>query len=282
TATGASITAGALPTGVTGSFSAGVFTISGTPTVSGVFSYTVSTTGSPCVNPSLTGTITVQANSTISLSSAAGTDNQTKCINTAITNITYAIGGGGTGASITAGALPTGVTGSFSAGVFIISGTPSISGVFNYTITTTGPCVNPSLSGTITVTANGTISLSSSAGTNTQTVCINNAITDITYAIGGTATGASITAGALPTGVTGSFSAGVFTITGTPTVSGVFNYTVSTTGSTCVNPSLSGTITVRANGTISLSSAAGTDNQTKCINTAITNITYAIGGSGTG
>ena len=229
----------------------------------------------------MNGTITVNANSTITLSSAAGTDAQTVCINTAITDITYAVGGGATGASITAGALPAGVTGSFSAGVFTISGTPTVSGTFNYTVTTTGPCINVSLSGTITVNANSTLSLSSAAGTDAQTVCINNAITDITYATGGGATGASITAGALPAGVTRFFQCRGIHHQGTPTVSGTFNYTVTTTGP-CVNPSLSGTITVNANSTISLSSAAATAAQTVCINNAITNITYAAGGGATG
>ncbi|MBL7696138.1 MAG: gliding motility-associated C-terminal domain-containing protein [Ferruginibacter sp.] len=278
--TGASITAGALPAGVTGTFAAGVFTITGTPTVSGVFNFTVGTAG-PCVNPTLSGTITVNANSTIALSSAAGTDNQTKCINTPLTNITYAIAGGGTGASITAGALPAGVTGTYVGGSFVITGTPTVAGTFNYTVTTAGPCINNSLSGTITVTPDATLNLTSAAGTPTQTVCINNPITNITYAIAGSGTGASITAGALPAGVTGTFAAGVFTISGTPTVSGIFNFTVGTAGP-CVNPTLSGTITVNANSTIALSSAAGTDNQTKCINTALTPITYAIGGGGTG
>ena len=277
-ATGAGVTG--LPSGVSGTYSAGVFTISGTPTVSGTFNYTVTPVG-PCINPSLNGTITVNANSTLTLSSAAGTEAQTVCINTAITAISYAAGGGATGASITAGALPAGVNGSFSAGVFTISGTPTAPGTFNYTVTTTGPCTNVSLSGTISVNDNSTLSLSSAAGTEAQTVCINNAITAITYAAGGGATGASITAGALPAGVNGSFSAGVFTISGTPTVSGTFNYTVTTTGP-CVNPSLSGTISVNANSTISLSSAAATAAQTVCINNAITAITYAAGGGATG
>ncbi|HNA17298.1 MAG TPA: gliding motility-associated C-terminal domain-containing protein, partial [Ferruginibacter sp.] len=123
---------------------------SGTPTVSGVFNFTVGTAG-PCVNPTLSGTITVNANSTIALSSAAGTDNQSLCNGNAILPITYTIGGGGTGASITAGALPAGVTGTFAAGVFTISGTPTVSGTFNYTVTTTGPCINNALSGTITI-----------------------------------------------------------------------------------------------------------------------------------
>ena len=278
--TGASITAGALPAGVTGSYVGGVFTIIGTPTVSGVFSYTV-TTGGPCVNNSLSGTITVNANSTINLSSPVGTDAQTGCVNNPITNITYAIGGGGNNASITAGGLPAGVTGTYAAGVFTISGTPTVAGVFPYTVTTGGPCINNSKSGTITVNANSTITLSSAPGTDAQTVCINTAIGNIVYAIAAGGTGASITAGALPAGVTGSYAAGVFTITGTPTVAGVFNYTVSTTGP-CINTSMSGTLTVLANSTMSLSSAPGTNTQTVCINNPITTITYAIGATGTG
>ncbi len=265
-----------LPAGVTGSFAAGIITISGTPTVSGVFNYTVSTTG-PCVTPSANGTITVTADGTVTLTSAIGTDNQTVCINTPITNITYAVGGSGTGGSVSG--LPAGVTGSFAGGIITISGTPTVSGVFNYTVSTTGPCVTPSINGTITVTADGTITLTSGPGTNNQTVCINTSITNITYAVGGSGTGGSVSG--LPAGVTGSFAAGIITISGTPTVSGVFNYTVSTTGP-CVTPSANGTITVTADGTVTLTSAIGTDNQTVCINTPITNITYAVGGSGTG
>ena len=118
-------------------------------------------------------TLTVNDNSTISLSSAAGTDAQTVCINSGLTNITYAIGESGTGASITAGSLPNGVTGGYSGGVFTISGTPTEKGTFSYTITTQGPCNNVTAGGTITVNDNSTISLTSAAGTDAQTVCIN-------------------------------------------------------------------------------------------------------------
>ncbi len=272
--TGAGVTG--LPTGVTGNYSAGVFTISGTPTVSGVFSYTIITSGT-CAQASASGTITISPNSTITLTSAAGTIAQTLCVNTAITNITYAVGGSGTGATVTG--LPSGVTGAFASGVFTISGTPSVAGTFNYTVTTTGPCVQATATGTITVNPNATITLTSAAGTNVQSLCINTAITTIAYSIGGGGTGATVAG--LPTGVTGVFASGVFTISGTPTVSGTFNYTVTTTG-TCVQATATGTITVNPNATISLTSAAGTDAQSKCVNTAITNITYAIGGGGTG
>ena len=278
-AVGASGTGGSvsgLPAGVTGTFAGGIITISGTPAVSGTFIYTVSTTG-PCFNPSATGTITVTADGTITLTSGPGTDNQTVCINTPIANITYAVGGSGTGGS--ASGLPAGVTGTFAGGVITITGTPTVSGTFNYTVSTTGPCVIPTASGTIIVTPNGTITLTSAPGTNNQTVCINTPITNITYAVGGSGNGGSVSG--LPAGVSGSYAGGIITISGTPTMSGSFIYTVSTTGP-CVNPTATGTITVTQDGTITLTSAPGTNNQAVCLNTAITNITYAVGGSGTG
>ncbi len=276
--TGASITAGALPAGVSGSFGGGVFTISGTPTVSGIFNFTVGTTG-PCLNTLQSGTITVTADGTLTLTSAPATTNQTVCVNTPITNITYAVGGTGTSGSVSG--LPTGVTGTFAGGVITITGTPTVAGTFNYSVTTTGPCVKPTATGTITVNDNSTLSLSSAPGSNVQTVCINTAIANITYAVGGGGTSASITVGSLPAGVNGTYSGGIFTISGIPTASGTFNFTVGTTGP-CINTSQAGTITVTADGSLALNSAPGTDVQTVCINTAINNIRYTIGGSGTG
>ncbi len=268
-ATGATVTG--LPAGVAGSWASNVVTISGTPTASGTFNYTVTLTGG-CGNITATGTITVIANNTVTLTSAVGTDNQTKCINTAITNITYATTGA-TGATVTG--LPAGVTGAWASNVVTISGTPTASGTFNYTVTLTGGCGNITTTGTITVTANNTVTLTSAVGTNSQTLCINTAITNITYATTG-ATGATVTG--LPAGVTGTWASNVVTINGTPTASGTFNYTVTLTGG-CGNITASGTITVTANNTVTLTSAVGTDNQTKCINTAITNITYGTTGA---
>jgi hypothetical protein len=95
-----------------------------------------------------TGTITVTPNNTITLTSAAGTDNQTVCFNTAITNITYSITGA-MGATFTN--LPTGVTGAWASSVVTISGTPSVARTFNYTITLTGGCGTMTKTGTITV-----------------------------------------------------------------------------------------------------------------------------------
>ncbi len=262
-ATGATVTG--LPSGVTSSFAGNVVTISGTPTAIGTFNYTVTLTGG-C--GTVNGSITVSALNTITLSSGAGTNAQTRCINTAITNITYS-STGATGATVNN--LPAGVTSSFAGNVVTISGTPTASGTFNYTVTLTGGCGNVTASGSIVVTVNNTITLSSAAGTNAQTRCINTPITNITYNATG-ATGATFSG--LPTGVNGVRSnSNVITISGTPTVSGTFNYTVTLTGG-CGAITATGSITVSTLNTIALSSAAGTNTQTRCVNQAITNITY--------
>lgn len=87
-------------------------------------------------------------NNTSTLSSVAGTNNQTVCQNNPITNITYNTKGA-TGATFTG--LPTGVSGSWLNNIITISGTPSVSGTFNYTATLTGGCGTISSSGTIIV-----------------------------------------------------------------------------------------------------------------------------------
>ena len=236
--TGGTVTG--LPTGVTGFFNSGVFTISGTPTVVGTYNYTVNTTGI-CLQTSATGTITINPDATLSLSSAAPTANQAVCESVAIANITYGIGGGGTGGTVTG--LPPGVTGIYGGGVFTISGSPTVVGTYNYTVNTTGTCLQQNANGTITVNPDAVISLTSAANTNAQVLCINSTLTPISYSIGGGGTGGTVTG--LPSGVTGSYSGGVFTITGIPTTSGTFNYTVNTTG-TCIQKTAMGIITIDA------------------------------------
>ncbi len=181
----------------------------------------------------------------VALTSAAGSDNQTPCINAGISPITYSIDVSATGATVTG--LPAGVTGNYNAGVYTISGTPTIAGVYNYTVNTTGATCIGIATGTITVNAPA-ISLTSAAGTNAQTVCRTNPITTITYSIGGTATGAGVTG--LPAGLTGSYNAGVFTISGSPSASGSFSYTVTTTGGSCGTASAIGSITVNPSQTL--------------------------------
>ena len=85
----------------------------------------------------------------LNLTSAPATINQSLCVNTAITPITYSVSGSATGATVST--LPAGLSGSFSAGVFTISGTPTTSAVINYTVTTIGCTPSVTATGTITV-----------------------------------------------------------------------------------------------------------------------------------
>jgi hypothetical protein len=125
--------------------------------------------------------------------------------------------------------------------------------IFN--TTTIIATVGSGASGNVSVTTGGgvatlggfcfpvTIPLTSGPGTINQALCVNTAISTITYAVNG-ATGAGATG--LPPGVSGIYSLGVFTISGTPTSGGIYNYTVTTTGGGCSPATANGTITVYA------------------------------------
>lgn len=83
---------------------------------------------------------------------SSGTDDQKVCIGSPITPITYTLGSSVILATITG--LPSGVSGFFSSGSFLISGTPSVSGSFPYRIdiVTSGLCTGQRYAtGTITV-----------------------------------------------------------------------------------------------------------------------------------
>lgn len=92
----------------------------------------------------------------LDLTSASSTTNQAVCINTAIQDITYSFGGEATGATVTG--LPTGLTTNINAGVLTISGTPTQTGVFNFTVTSVGCATNIIKQGTITINALPTVS----------------------------------------------------------------------------------------------------------------------------
>ena len=178
------------------------------------------------------------ANCSSVLSSAAGTNIQTNCISTAITPITYTSAGLITNATFSG--LPSGITGNFISNTITISGNPTVAGNFPYTITYIGNCGSTVTStGTIIVIANNTITLSSPTGTDNQSKNVNTIITPVTYSTTG-ATEARITG--LPTGVTGTFASNMVTISGTPTVSGIFNFLITLAGG-CGTTNTTGKIT---------------------------------------
>jgi hypothetical protein len=120
------------------------------PIITANTTFTVTMCDGVCCNTESVN-ISVKPHNTITLSSAAGTDNQTVSVLTSITPIVYTTSGA-SGATVIG--LPSGVSGSWTAGTFTIGGVPTAVGPFNYTVTMTDGCtggVNDAF-GNITVT----------------------------------------------------------------------------------------------------------------------------------
>ncbi|KFF07609.1 beta strand repeat-containing protein, partial [Flavobacterium reichenbachii] len=214
-------------------------TISGTPTATGTYSIATNGQTSPCTAVSLSGNITVNPISTLTLTT--GTANQTVCAGTAISNTVYTWGGSATDVTVT-NTIGLTVTKNVAAKTVTISGTPTGGGT--YSVVTTGhtsPCTAVSLSGTITVNPIATLALTT--GTADQSVCAGTAISSTVYTWGGSATDVTVT-NTIGLTVVKNATAKTVTISGTPTAGGT--YSVATTGQTspCTAISLSGTITV--------------------------------------
>lgn len=101
--------------------------------------------GSATGGAGATGRVVITYISACTVSSASSLP--TLCVNTLMTSITHTTSGV-TGITSSSG-LPTGVTAAYASNAITISGTPSVSGTFNYTITPTG-CATVA-TGTITV-----------------------------------------------------------------------------------------------------------------------------------
>ncbi len=205
------------------------------------FTYTL--TGTPNAAGTLTGTFTKQSLScsstvTVGISKAvtSASSTPTLCVNTALTPITHTTSGEATGIGETTG-LPAGVTAAWASNTITISGTPTASGTFTYTIPISGCGGTVNAAGTITVAPNLVVGSASSSPYTIINFAMSNVTHTTTNATGiGTATG-------LPTGVTAAWASNTITISGTPTTLGTFNYAVPLVGG-CGNISASGTITV--------------------------------------
>ncbi len=217
-----------LPPGVSASWASNTITISGTPAAAGTYNYSIPLTGG-CGSASATGTITVLQNTV----SAASTT-PTLCVNTTLTPITHTTTGAtGIGSATN---LPSGVSASWASNTITISGTPTVAGTYNYSIPLTGGCGTTTATGTITVRVN-----TASTASSTPTLCVNTALTPITHTTTD-ATGIG-SATSLPSGVSASWASNTITISGTPTASGTYNYSIPLTGG-CGSMSATGTITV--------------------------------------
>jgi hypothetical protein len=184
-----------------------------TTAMAGVYTLTASNT---CGAATAVNTASVVVN-TINTAGAASTT-PTLCISTVLTNITHATTGA-TGIGAATG-LPAGVTAAFSSNTITISGTPSASGTFSYSIPLTGGCGTVNATGTITVTANASII----SVTGTTPLCITGTATYTANTVvlsGGTgswsssnAAVATVSVAGLVTGVTAGSCNIIYTITG--------------------------------------------------------------------
>ncbi len=211
------VTVGALPAGMALS-AAGV--LSGTPTVTGTFPFTVTATdANGCTG---TRALTLVVECPVITVSPASLSNATAGAAYGPVTLTQTGGVGAVTYAVTTGALPTGVT-LTTAGV--LSGTPTVTGTFPFTVTATDA---NGCTGTraltlvvecpvITVSPASLSNATAGAAYGPVTLTQTGGVGAVTYAV---------TTGALPTGVTLT-TAGV--LSGTPTVTGTFDITVTAT-----------------------------------------------------
>ena len=143
----------------------------------------MTTLGGTCDNTSLNGTITVNPEGGLVLTSPIGTDAQVVCENSDILDIEYQLVDGATGATVTG--LPAGISFSFVSDIITMSGFPTVNitstTVYNYTITTTGTSCSGTTTGTITLDPDDDLALISPVGSESQALCEAEPLVDIVY-----------------------------------------------------------------------------------------------------
>ena len=211
------------------------------------------------------------------------TSNISVCNNDPISSsIIYQLTAGANDAFITG--LPTGVTAEISGNNVIITGTPNISNAqdYNYVITPVGVPCHESAYGTISVALDAQLNLDLSSGNTIQVLCEERPLEPIIFNISGGATSASVTG--LPSGVSATYdsTAKVLIIEGTPSDNvsqeQKYNYTVTTSGSSCTEQVLNGSITVNPLAQLTLLPTSGSLGQILCEGEAIEPILIALEG----
>jgi large repetitive protein len=234
-----SVSVGALPAGLSLNASTGV--ISGTPTTAAISTFTVQVTDSGARTATMALSITVSAASaplTVTTASLAGAT-----VGTPYSQTLAATGGTPPYSwSVTVGALPAGL--SLNATTGVISGSPTAAGTSSFTVTVTD---SAAVAGTATKALSITVSAAGTAlvvATATLPVeVLGTAYSQTLAATGGTAPYTwSISAGALPPGLSLAASTGI--ISGTPLTAATGNFTVRVTDSATTAATATGALSI--------------------------------------
>jgi len=207
---------GNLPPGLTLD---GVFgRISGTPTASGNFPFTLMVTDNN--GNTATGTLSITVGGSIVITPATLPN---AAVGTAYSQTLAATGGTAPyGWAVTAGSLPLGLT--LGAGTGVISGTPTLPGSATFTVTATDSTKTTGQAA-FTLVVSGPVTITT---TSLPDATIGTAYSQTLAAAGGTTPYTwSITTGTLPAGLTLAASTGV--ISGTPTAAATSSFTVTVT-----------------------------------------------------
>jgi hypothetical protein len=215
-----SLAAGTLPTGLT--LNGGTGVISGTPSASGSYSFTIQATNAVGSDTqAYSGTVTSSAvvptiTTTVLDSLTQGTAFSQSLSATGTSPLTW---------TISAGTVPSGL--SLNSATGVIAGTPTGSGAYSFTVQATNTAGND------TQAYSGTIASSGVAPTITTTslttLTQGTAFSQTLNKTGSTPMTWGISAGTLPSGLGINSSSGV--ISGTPTGSGAYSFTVQATNS---------------------------------------------------
>jgi hypothetical protein len=244
-ATSFSVVSGSLPAGISGSTSGSTYTLTGTPTTRGSYSFTLrasNTDGNATPDQNFSGNVThppLWTDETLAAFSQGRSYSDLLSVSTS-TAVTW---------SITSGTLPTGITATTSGtntNIYTLSGTPTGSGAYSFTIQASNS------DGTLTKTFSGNILLVPNWTDN----ILGSFVDNVEYSDSVIATNSptySVTAGTLPAGITLNSSTGL--VSGTPTggVGTAYSFTITATNTDgTVSQAFSGTIQPDLGGGIKL------------------------------